>query len=102
MNIEIRECGYKDCNEMNKVYYHLYKNATKHLTMRCKIHGYVNIQYEDGLDIPWYEESKPEIFAEINEIKRVRKQATLQKRLSKRINNNKKRTTMSAKKLLSM
>ena len=89
MNIEIRECGRKDCNEVNTVYYHVFKNGTKHLVMLCPVHRYVGLAYESGLSIPFYNKNDASIETLKAETLRVRKQARKQK-------------GMSARKLLSM
>ena len=89
MNLEIRECSSKDCSEMNRTYYHIFKNGTQHLVMLCPIHRYVGLPYESGLDIPYYNKNDVSIETIKAETLRVRKQAKQQK-------------TMSAKQLLSM
>jgi len=54
MNIEIRECGNKDCIEYGKIYYHIFKDGTQHLVMMCPIHRYVGLPMEYNLNIPFY------------------------------------------------
>jgi hypothetical protein len=93
MNLEIRECGSRECKEMNRVYYHIFKNGTKHLVMLCPIHRYVGLPYESGLNIPYYNKNDASIETLTKETIRIAKQAAKQKKIAR---------GMSAKQLLSM
>lgn len=102
MNKEYRECNKDNCELINEIGYHTYKNGTKHIAMICPVHKYTCLPFEE-LELRDFLEVKKEYyimkskFYKANKMKKKENQANKQ---LKRIEISRK--GLSAKELLSL